>query len=109
MDYDLVYLAGLVDGEGSAGYFSERKNVKVFTIEVKMTSEEVIDWLVGTFGGNKVARKSTNVNWQNQWRWRIRRQVAEALYKRLEPHLKIKAGLLSGGTNGEDNRRVTAA
>lgn len=90
MSVDLAYLAGLVDGEGSVGFFSERAGKKVFTIEIKMTSEPLIDWIVSNFGGTKAFRKSKVASWQDQWRWKIRGVAAAQLYIALNPYLKLK-------------------
>lgn len=87
---NLSYLAGLIDGEGSVGFFSSGKNSKRFSIEIKMTDENVIDWLVDTFGGYKQFRPSTNPKWKNQWRWRIQNNKAKSLYENVSQLLKIK-------------------
>jgi hypothetical protein len=87
------YLAGLVDGEGSIGVYASSQNGKPrtrFTIEVKMTTEHVIDWLKETYGGQKCARPSKNPKWKDQRRWRLEGGKAVALYARLKPLLKIK-------------------
>lgn len=86
----MSYLAGLIDGEGNCALQSQRAGYKIFTIEIKMTSENVIDWLCENFDGHKVARPSTNARWKNQWRWRLKGHKAEILYGQLKPLLKIK-------------------
>lgn len=87
---NLIYLAGLFDGEGSCGYFSVGKDQKRFTMEIKMTNESLIDWLVSNFHGTKTYRPSRNTKWKDQWRWRVTGKKAQALYELLKPHLKIK-------------------
>jgi len=89
MTNKLAYLAGLIDGEGCVGTYRSGKHM-YFTIEIKMTSEAVIDWLVENFGGYKHARPSTNRRWQDQYRWRIRGRDAEKLYERISPMLLVK-------------------
>jgi hypothetical protein len=84
------YLAGLIDGEGSVGLFSAGAGRKRFVIEIKMTNEPVIDWLIDHYGGNKQARKPGKVGWKPQWRWRVQGDAALKLYERVRPLLKIK-------------------
>ncbi len=86
----MSYTAGLIDGEGNCAFQSQRAGYKLFTIEVKMTSESVIDWLCSNFGGLKTARPSTNPRWKHQWRWRLKGRKAEILYGQLQPFLKVK-------------------
>ena|ERR1700761_7326465 len=88
---NLSYLAGLVDGEGHVAFSSSGKGKRRFVIEIKMTSENVIDWLKETFGGSKFFRPSSNPKWQHQWRWRIQGQEAMNLYELIKPILKIKS------------------
>ena len=97
MLHDLSYLAGLVDGEGSVGWHSAGRGTKRFVIEIKMTSEGVIDWLAQTFGGYKQHRPSNHDGWQDQWRWRIQNGDALRLYDEIQPFLKIK-GQVTGAS-----------
>ena len=93
--HDLVYLAGLFDGEGTIGY-RKRGVDKLHTrleMEIKMADEPVIDWLVQTFGGTKVKRPRQKLNHKDQWRWRITADNAKSLYESLRPWLKIKNNL----------------
>jgi hypothetical protein len=89
----LAYLAGIVDGEGSIGTLSKGPSKpRVFFIEVKMTSEEIIDLLHATIGGHKASRPSTTGRWKNQWRWRVTCRAARAAYVKLKPYLRLKTG-----------------
>lgn len=88
---DLSYLAGIIDGEGSVGFHSAGRNRLRFVMEVKMTSEHIIDWLVEHFGGVKAFRPSSNPKWKDQWRWRVQNDEAKRLYLRVQPLLKIKS------------------
>lgn len=87
---ELSYLAGLIDGEGHVSFSSAGRGKQRFVIEVKMTAENVIDWLHQRFGGAKQFRPSKNAKWKDQWRWRIQGAEAVALYGRVKPLLKIK-------------------
>lgn len=91
---NLSYLAGLIDGEGNIGVYAagddKGKPRRKFTIEVKMTTEHIIDWLHQNYGGQKAFRPSTNPKWKDQWRWRLEGRKAKALYATLKPLLKIK-------------------
>lgn len=86
----LSYLAGLIDGEGHVSLSSAGAGKKRFVIEIKMTSERVINWLQNNFGGLKQFRPSTNPNWNDQWRWRLQGKDAIALYEQIKPYLMVK-------------------
>lgn len=88
---DTAYLAGLFDGEGSVGYFSQGVGrTLIFTMEMKMTDENVIDWVVAVFGGNKTFRKRGEKHHKDQWRWKVTGAAATKLYTKLLPFLRIK-------------------
>ena len=89
---DLIYLAGLLDGEGCVGSYSKGVGTvtKRFEIAVKMTHEPTIDWLVVTFGGTKVSRKPQKSHWRPQYRWRMTDYEARASYTKVKPWLRIK-------------------
>lgn len=94
----LSYLAGILDGEGhiAVEQFTVRlengrtKKKRRFVLVVKMTSENLIDWLHENFGGLKSFHRSKNPRWKDQWRWRLSGGKARALYERVQPLLKIK-------------------
>lgn len=56
-EHDLDYLAGLFDGEGSivASIIGGKPQTR---LTITMTAENIIDWLVATWGGSK--RKCSN-------------------------------------------------
>jgi hypothetical protein len=84
----IAYLAGIIDGEGSVGTFGKKK--PIFTIEVKMTAEPIIDLLLNTFGGTKVFRPREKAHYKDQWRWRVKGKRAETVYQTLFPFLRLK-------------------
>jgi len=87
----ISYLAGLVDADGSVGYFSAGvKQGKLFTMEVTMTSENVIDWLCKHFGGTKTFHKKAKPHYLDQHRWKVKGKKAKILYKKTEPFMLIK-------------------
>lgn len=88
--HDLSYLAGIIDGEGHVAFSSCGVDRKRFVIEVKMTSENVIDWLLKNYGGLKTFRGRQRPHHKDQWRWRIQGAAALSLYEELKPLLKVK-------------------
>lgn len=87
---DLIYFAGLFDGEGSVGFRGNGDNTKIFTMEIRMTDEFVINWVIETFGGTHYFIKSKNPKHKDQWRWRVKGKSAKTLYLKVKPYLKIK-------------------
>lgn len=81
----LSYLAGIIDGEACCYWCKNGKNnIRIFIIEVKMTSEPVIDWLLENFGGDKCLLKKYKPTHKNQFRWRIKGKKGIALYSSIK-------------------------
>lgn len=94
---ELAYFAGIVDGEGNVGIYSNgsKSRTAVPEIAVKMTSEQVIDLLLARFGGLKRFRKRQKAHWQDQWVWRVRGRLALDCAKLLMPLSIVKREALS--------------
>ena len=77
---DLVYLAGLFDGEGCVVVKSHRRA----GITLSMNDEPTITWLQATFGGRLLRQKK-------QYRWELDRVADLAwLLPRLIPFTRLK-------------------
>lgn len=86
----LMYLAGIMDGEGNMGVYPERSGIHRLEFTVNNTSEELIDWLKENFGGKKTMSKRKNNN-KDIFKWYIRgKREIYTLAKQLQPHLIIK-------------------
>jgi hypothetical protein len=97
---DIIYLAGLFDGEGSV-FISKRKNGHSFDVRLAIynTSEELMTWLRETFGGTVVVSikqgKSIGIgNYKvrkNVLAWQKYRHVeVKKLLELMLPYLKVK-------------------
>ena len=96
---DIIYIAGLFDGEGSIQYkqYMRKKphNKKPYPnwsirMEIAMTDKEVIQWVAetldcGTWGERKVQKGR-----KSQWRWRCGFRDAFFVAKLLWPYAKVK-------------------
>ena len=89
MNTTIAYLAGIVDGEGSVGYYSAGKDKrKRLTIKVGMTEESVVSLLHTTFGGSFYKRKPTQH--KDVWVWQVTDNLARQALVQLQPYLRIK-------------------
>lgn len=92
----LIYLAGIVDGEGcfwrgkckngdGREYFESR-------LIVENLSKDLIDWIKLNFGGTVTLHRRgiKHPTWHDIHRWSIGGRKAEALAKRLQPYLIVK-------------------
>lgn len=93
--HNLSYLAGLIDGEGTVGWHScGRKQRPRFVIEIKMTCEPIIDWLINTYGGIKTYHLPKNIHHLPQFRWKVQYKKALELYSEVKPLLKLKGDVI---------------
>jgi hypothetical protein len=96
---ECAYLAGIVDGEGSIYIGAFSSNPKTGTphyqtnIEVNNTDTRLIDWLVNTFGGKKLAYtpKQTPKNSRKPvFRWIASGDRVTHMCEIMMPYLVIK-------------------
>lgn len=88
------YLAGIIDGEGCLTIGAGRKgNVTNYNsiIMVTSTSEKLIKWLVGNFGGNYYKSNRIVPNSKPAYIWRfLKHKEIELLLLAILPYLIIK-------------------
>ncbi len=87
---DIIWLAGLLEGEGS--FFLERVhgNARYAVIEVTMTDEDVIQRAAGIMGVKPAFRHApakVKAGHKPTWRARLRGKKAEALMRELLPQM----------------------
>ncbi|XOB41791.1 MAG: LAGLIDADG family homing endonuclease [Candidatus Nealsonbacteria bacterium] len=94
----LIYLAGIIDGEGCMGRVcsTSKKRMKEgrkasysVRCEVSNTSKKLIDWLYENFGGYKYPIKREE-NRKLQYRWKLRRKEMKKIIPQMIPYLIIK-------------------
>ena len=104
--YDIAYLTGLFDGEGSVTYKqyvdSKRKDrpkrYKVWRVglEMSMTDKAVMEWVFnlvkcGTLKLNvKNKSPSAKPHYKDQWRWRCSHRDAYQVAKLMWPFAQVK-------------------
>ncbi len=88
---DLIYTAGIVDGEGCIG-MDKHRNWSTFTpyVMIGNTDPTLIDWLVDTFGG-KVQIVQQNKRWKIAYRWELTGFASLPFVRAIRPYLKLKA------------------
>ena len=86
---DIIYLAGIVDGEGSIN-ISTRPSGYQLSLSVSNTAESLIRWLEDRFAGY-TRPYGIRPRRRPCWRWTITGDAAASLLKRLQYHLLIKS------------------
>lgn len=93
----LIYLAGIVDGEGHICLTrqTKRKNGNVYyhdspRIIVSNTNLELLEWLTDNFGGSYYTSKKPSDRYKQCYAWSLVGRNAIELGKRLEPYLIVK-------------------
>ena len=107
----LIYLAGLLDGEGCLYYTHQiYKNSHYYypRINITNTHKLTLNWIKLLFGGTirNDHRSDNNPKHKQRWRWIINCQDAVKLIKCLLPYLKIKkneAKLFVQSYDGDNN------
>ena len=77
---DIVYTAGLIDGEGSIIISKARRNNPkykcphyILMVTCTNTDEDIIQWMYDNFGASKVVRKRQHDHpyWKDAYEWNI--------------------------------------
>ena len=97
---DLVYTAGLIDGEGSIVIGVSKPSTKRgnklpshwLQVGIINTDKELIDWLKNTFGGH-ISNNSHCPSRKRQrpcWAWRVVGNKAKIFLEMIYPYLRVK-------------------
>ena len=92
-----IYLAGLLDGEGTVGISKNSSKYRTPYISVTSTTYEIVKWLEDNFGGHIAKQKVYQDHHKQSWCWKLvnRQQVDDLLINTLpymlEPD-KIRRG-----------------
>ena len=92
-DTDWAWVAGIIDGEGSMGYYTNGRNKskKRVLVQVGNTDYRIISKLKELCGGitYEVTRKD-RPNSKRIWTWRLYGKALMAFLKGIEPYLVSK-------------------
>lgn len=85
-----AYLAGLWEGEGSAGYSSKGIGVKkALLVSVANTNHDVLYWIKDTVGYGFVNPRRT----VDTWDWRVRNEKARVFLRSILPYMQFRREL----------------
>ena len=90
---DIIYLAGIIDGEGSFYIGQDAKRERNFNSRIVIVNTDIklIDWLHKTFGGLVYSRKSIkHPTWKRKYEWIINKSEILNISKAMLPYLIIK-------------------
>ena len=89
-----IYLAGIVDGEGSITIYKHIRNAKKVDyggfLVVTNTSKELILWLCNNFGGSWCIRQGNSLSKKEVLRWQLYGKDALFLVMKISRFLIIK-------------------
>ena len=86
-----VYLAGIVDGEGSINLLAKPKTQQIqLRLQVANTSTELIDWLQSNFGGKVYEHKMHSTYHKQRYDWVVTGKEAKELIRLILPFLIVK-------------------
>lgn len=90
MKDNLIYTAGLIDGEGSITLLKGRSKDKFHhpVVSVTSTSKELVDFLHQTFGGVLVNQKTYKLHHKQSWSWKITYDRAIEFIQIIRPFMK---------------------
>ena|SRR3990167_4851389 len=87
---ELAYMAGIFDGEGSVGIYSNgHRNTVFLRLQVANTSLLLMEWLEERFGGSVYTRNVKDL-YQQRYDWQMRSREAAVLLETLLPFVLIK-------------------
>ena len=87
---DLLYLAGIVDGEGCVTVtYGTKAGHERIRLTISNTDRNLIDWLTSRVGGH-ISKTQSRGNRKPAYQWEVYGSVAFDLLTLLLPHLKLK-------------------
>jgi len=96
---DIIYTAGLIDGEGHIVIEKARRNnpkykcpAYILMVGCTNTNKQIIEWLFKVFGSSKPLRKRNygHTNWRAGYEWNVSAIKALKFLETIYPYLRIK-------------------
>ncbi len=90
---DAIYLAGIIDGEGSVGVFTRNGNKKWVRPHLQIVNNnfDLLNWLQKRIKfGSIYIRKDKRKNRKRGWNWRVACNNAIIVLKEVFPYLIVK-------------------
>lgn len=95
---DLIWLAGLTDGEGYLGIcWNKRKGKQIGeyclipTYRIKITEKKAIEEIDRMYSGNIYFQEMENNEYKNQWSYELHsKEDVLNLMEKIEPYLRVK-------------------
>ena len=92
--YKLIYLAGIIDGEGTIGIGRQMLPNNNYTYRQHLiignTDIRLIEWLVENFGGKFPKAVNSNEKWKDSYMWQLTGTKSYKLLKKVRPYLLLK-------------------
>ena len=110
---DIVYTAGLIDGEGSIIISKARRNNPkykcphyILMVTCTNTDEDIIQWMYDNFGASKVVRKRQHDHpyWKDAYEWNISANKALVFLKLIETYIRIKKKQIKLAIHFQENK-----
>lgn len=105
---DNVYMAGLIDGEGTISIGRDSGVYRSPYLSVSSTTKEIMEWLVSTYGGGYVIQKVYQKHHKPSWSWKLRNKAD--VFKALEevlPYMKEPEKVRRGRLILDEYEKVT--
>ena len=98
MSNNLAYVAGLIDGDGSVGVACQRRGSQKdrwsyyasVTIGMTEPAKPILEWIHQEWGGSLHSHKTAGEKECPAWQWRVTGDKAQAILRKLLPHLRLK-------------------
>lgn len=88
-EFELGYMAGIIDGEGSVGINKHRTGNPLSKVQVGSADKALIDWIHRRWPGTLSSTVHNNSN-RTQYRWTLAGYKATAFLKSILPYLVLK-------------------
>jgi hypothetical protein len=87
VEIDIVWAAGLLEGEGS---FFIKTGTHLPMVACQMTDEDVIQRLGGIFGGPLFSPAKQAEHHKQSWKWQVTGKLAAHVMRTVRPHMGLR-------------------
>lgn len=107
-DFQIGYIAALIDGEGSICLIAQHANEhKAPVISVASTTKEIMEFMQTLLGGTIVQKKKYQEHHKDCWQWSLKRDKAIELLSIIYPYLLVPEKYYRGKLIVNEYKKVT--